>query len=155
MELESRELQFHLKRHYRTIKTQLQVWNSSSTQFFIIIYFYFLSLIGHNSIFYKSSISLKLDFKVIEYQNKGTPLYSLEIGAYCQIFCSIGAKGQNPPLCLPRIHMRTTGRTLFQRSCLPFNCYIAIREGSLGLQWQCFFSFSFTTFFFLSFLHFL
>ena len=58
-------------------------------------------------------------------------------------------------LCLPRIQMRTTGRTLFQKSCLPFNYYTAIREGSLGLQWQCFFSFSFTIFFFLSFLHFL
>ena len=31
---------------------------------------------------------------------------------------------------------------------LPFNCYTTIREASLGLQWYCFFSFSFTTFFF-------
>ena len=33
-------------------------------------FLFFLSLIGHNSILYKSSISLKLDFKVIEYRNK-------------------------------------------------------------------------------------
>ena len=46
-------------------------------------------------------------------------------------------------LCLPRTHMRTTCG-----SCLPFNCYTAIREASLGLQWYCFFSFSLTTFFF-------
>ena len=48
--------------------------------------FFFFSFIGHNSIFYKSSISLKLDFKVIEYRNRGISLYSFEIGAYCEIF---------------------------------------------------------------------
>ena len=53
-------------------------------------------------------------------------------------------------LCLPRIHMRTTCG-----SCLPFNCYTTIKEASLGLQWYYCFSFSFTTFVFLSFLHFL
>ena len=51
-------------------------------------------------------------------------------------------------LFLPRIHMRTTSRTLFQKFFLPFNCYTTIREESLGLRWQCFFSFNFTTFFF-------
>ena len=51
-------------------------------------------------------------------------------------------------LFLPRIHMRTRSRTLFQKFFLPFNCYTTIREESLGLRWQCFFSFNFTTFFF-------
>ena len=34
-------------------------------------FFFFFSFIRHNSIFYESSISLKLDFKVIEYRNRG------------------------------------------------------------------------------------
>ena len=34
-------------------------------------FFFFFFLIGHNSTLYKSSISLKLDFKVTEYRNKG------------------------------------------------------------------------------------
>ena len=50
---------------------------------FHAFFFFFLSFIGHNSIFCKSSISLKLDFKVIEFQNRGISLYSFEIGTYC------------------------------------------------------------------------
>ena len=49
---------------------------------FLKIMLFFLSFIGHNLIFYESSISLKLDFKVIEYRNWGISLYSFEIGAY-------------------------------------------------------------------------
>ena len=48
-----------------------------------MLFFFFNSFIGYNSIFYELSISLKLDFKVIEYRNKGISLYSFEIGAYC------------------------------------------------------------------------
>ena len=44
---------------------------------------FFFSFIRYNSIFYESSISLKLDFKVIEYRNRGISLYNFEIGAYC------------------------------------------------------------------------
>ena len=50
---------------------------------FHALFFFFFSFIWHNSIFYESSISLKLDFKVIEYRNRGISVYSFEIGAYC------------------------------------------------------------------------
>ena len=50
---------------------------------FHAFFFFFLSFIWHNSIFYESSISLKLDFKLIEYRNCGIFLYSFKIGTYC------------------------------------------------------------------------
>ena len=51
---------------------------------------------------------------------------------------------------LPCIHMRTTCG-----SCLPFNCYTAIKGGKSRSSIVLFLLFQFTTFFFLSFLHFL
>ena len=61
-----------------------------------IFFFFFLSLIGHNLILNQASFSLKLDFKKIEFQNRGTDLYSFKIGAYYQIFLKIGVKCKNP-----------------------------------------------------------
>ena len=71
--------------------------NSSSMQFIYLFIFIFLSFIWHNSVLNQLSFWLKLNCIKIEFQNRGTNLYSLEIGAYCQIFCSIGVKDQNLP----------------------------------------------------------
>ena len=60
---------------------------------FIYIFFIFLSLIRHNSILNQMSFSLKLDIDIIEFQNRGTNLYSFKTRVYCQIFLKIGVKG--------------------------------------------------------------
>ena len=40
-------------------------------EFIAIFFFFFLSLIGHNSILNQASFSLKLNFEIIEFQNMG------------------------------------------------------------------------------------
>ena len=67
--------------------------NSSYMQFFFFFFFFFKSLIGQNLILNQAIFSLKLDFLKIEFQNKGTDLYSFKTWTYCQIFLKIGVKG--------------------------------------------------------------
>ena len=64
------------------------LWNSSSMNLSSMQFFFFLSLITPYSIFYKSSFTLKLDFKKIELQKRGISLINLGKGAKCCIFCA-------------------------------------------------------------------
>ena len=83
------QVQGALQRRFKALQWCFK-WNSSSMHFF------FSSLIGHNSILNQASFSLKFNFEIIEFQNRGTDLYSFKTGTYCQIFFKIGVKGQNP-----------------------------------------------------------
>ena len=82
------------------MKTLLQVFLNAAIgmelEFHANFLFYFFKiLIGHNSILNQAIFSLKLNFEIIEFQNRGTDLYSFKIEVYCQIFLKIGVKGQN------------------------------------------------------------
>ena len=69
------------------IKLEFLEWYLSSINFLIFFNFFnfllsFLSFIAYNSIFYKSSFTLKINFEKIEFQNRDILLYSFKTGTY-------------------------------------------------------------------------
>ena len=64
-------------------------WTRVLCKYFIYLFIFFnLSLIIPYSIFYKLSFTLKLNFEIIEFQNKSISLISLKNGVKRWFFCT-------------------------------------------------------------------